>query len=580
MKNIPLYDVRHITDIKDMINSSAKIYSNNIAFLQKDKKNGNNYIPITYEKLKQDIDAMGTALLGLGLKDKRIAIISENRYQWAISYFAILNGTGIVVPLDRELPQNEIENLLKRSKADAVVFSESVFLKIKDVIKNSLPVEYYISMDDMDLDKVDEIDGSEKIISFDKLLKNGKQLLDNGNRDFIDAKVDPEAMNILLFTSATTDKSKAVMLSHRNIASNLMAMSSMTYISPTDIFLSVLPIHHTYECTCGFLCPLYRGATVAYCEGLRHIPKNLQESKATIMLAVPLIFETMYRRIWDQAKKSGVDKKLKIGIKISNLLRKFGVDITRKLFAQVYNNIGNNIRLFISGAAGIDANVAKGYRDLGLLFIQGYGLTECSPIAALNRDVDYKDDAVGLPLPGLELKIDNPNDEGVGEVVVKGPNVMLGYYEDPESTAESLRDGWFYTGDLGYMDSDGFVHITGRKKHVIVTKNGKNIYPEEIETLLNRSSYIKESLVFGKSDEVYGDMVVSATIVPDMEQILDTFKDSPPSDEEVYGLIKKEVKEVNKKLVIYKYIRDFNLREDEFAKTTTKKIKRYMEKTD
>lgn len=425
---------------------------------------------------------------------------------------------------------------------------------------------------------MDGIDDDNSILAFKKLLEKGKSLLSKGNTSFVDAEIDAKSMNILLFTSATTDKSKAVMLSHENIATNLMAMSSMIYIDPTDIFLSVLPIHHTYECTCGFLCALYRGAAIAYCEGLRHIPKNLQESKATVMLAVPLIFEAIYKRIWNQAKKTGTDKKLRFGIKISNFLRKFNIDITRKLFSPIYNNLGESVRLFISGAAPIDINVAKGFRNLGLIFVQGYGLTECSPIAALNRDIDFKDDAAGIPLPGLELKIDNPNDEGVGEIIVRGPNVMLGYYQDPESTSKFLKDGWFYTGDLGYMDKDGFVHITGRKKHVIVTKNGKNIYPEEIELLLNKSPYIKESLVYGKNDDVNGDVVVSASIVPDYDKIQEIFKEQSLSNKEIYNLIKKEVKEVNKKLVIYKYIRDFNIRENEFAKTTTKKIKRYMEK--
>ncbi|HOJ12405.1 MAG TPA: AMP-binding protein [Clostridiales bacterium] len=572
MKNIPLHDVRPITNVKDMINSSVEIYGDKAAFLVKNKSDNNNYSPITYKQLKHDMDAMGTALLNLGLKDKRVAIISENRYEWAISYLAVLNGTGIVVPLDKELPQNEIENLVKRSKVNVIIFSDSIYPQIQEMAKGNISVEYYINMDG--------IEDNNGILAFNKLIMEGKELLGKGDTSFTNADIDVKAMNILLFTSATTDKSKAVMLSHENLVTNLMSMSSMICINPTDIFLSVLPIHHTYECTCGFLCPLYRGAAIAYCEGLRHIPKNLQESKATVMLAVPLIFEAIFRRIWDQAKKTGSDKKLKTGIKISNLLRKFGIDITRKLFAPVYSNLGGSVRLFISGAAPIDANVSKGFRDLGLLFLQGYGLTECSPIAALNRDVDFKDNAAGLPLPGLELKIDAPNDEGVGEIIVKGPNVMLGYYQDTESTSKFLIDGWFYTGDLGYIDNDGFVHITGRKKHVIVTKNGKNIYPEEIEILLNRSPYIKESLVYGKSDEVYGDVVVSASIVPDIDRIQEIFKDQSPSDEEIYNLIKKEVKEVNKKLVIYKYIRDFNLRENEFAKTTTKKIKRYMERVD
>ncbi|MDF2523697.1 MAG: AMP-dependent synthetase, partial [Clostridiales bacterium] len=398
-----------------------------------------------------------------------------------------------------------------------------------------------------------------------------------GDRSFIDAEIDSDIMSTLLFTSGTTDLSKAVMLSHKNISTNLMAMCTMINIIETDIFLSVLPIHHTYECTCGFLCPIYRGASVAYFEGLRHIPKNLQESKATIMLGVPLIFEVMYKRIWDQAsKKPGNVAKLKVGLKISNLLKKLNIDVTKKLFAPVHEAFGGHIRLFISGAAGIDPIIAKGFRDLGINILQGYGLTECSPIAALNRDVEFKDEAAGLALPGLDVRIHAPNSDGIGEIVVNGPSVMLGYYENEEATQKVLKKGWFYTGDLGYIDREDFVHITGRKKNVIVTKNGKNIYPEEIETLLNRHPLIKESMVVGNNN-TSGDTIVSAVIVPEMEKIEEELKSSSPSSEAVLSLIQNAVKSVNKGLVIYKHVKDIKIRDTEFTKTTTKKIKRYLE---
>jgi long-chain acyl-CoA synthetase len=570
MKNIPLYEIRKINSIKELLDSSAALFSERTAFLMKQKGN-ENYIPVTYKQFKADVDALGTSLHDLGLKGGRVAIISENRYEWAVSYMAVLNGTGIVVPLDKELPRNEIENLLIRSKAEAVIFSAGCREHINSISKRVDFIKHYIDMDGQEI-------GENGFAPLKTLVAKGMERVAEGCGDFINAQIDAEVMSILLFTSATTDKSKAVMLSHRNISENLMAMSAMTNIVPTDIFLSVLPLHHTYENTCGFLCPIYRGAAVAYCEGLRHILKNLQESKATVMLGVPLIFESIYKRIWDQAaKKPEMLKKLKFGLKLSNLLKKLGIDISRKIFAQIHNNFGGNLRLFISGAAGIDPEVAKGFRSFGINFIQGYGLTECSPIVALNRDVDFKDNAAGLPLPGLDIRIENPGVDGNGEISVSGPNVMLGYYEDPVNTGKVLKDGRFYTGDLGYMDNAKFVYITGRKKNVIVTKNGKNIYPEEIETMLGRSPFIKESLVYGKDDEVYGDIVVSATIVPEMEAIQTHFGDRQPTPEEVYDLIHKEVKAVNKSLVIYKYIKDFNLRDEEFAKTTSKKIKRYAE---
>lgn len=570
MKNIPLYDVRKITDLRDMLNTSVEIYGDRPAFFVK-HKSGGNYEPISYKQFKHDVEALGTALAGLGLKGGRIAVIGENRYEWAVTYLAAVNGTGIIVPLDKDLPENEIENLLIRSEANAIIYSGHSREHVENISARLTSVNFYIDMD------TTSDEGSS--LSFKKLLEKGTALLDSGESSFLDSEIDPEAMNMLLFTSATTDKSKAVMLSHKNICINLMAMSSMLYIDPSDIFLSVLPLHHTYECTCGFLCPLYRGASIAFCEGLRHIQKNMQEAKATVMLAVPLILEAIYNRIWDQAsRKPGLVKKLKSAIKISNLMRKLGINLTRKLFAQFYDNFGGKLRLFISGAAGIDPVIAKGFRDFGLICVQGYGLTECSPIVALNRDVDFKDNAAGLPLPGCEIRIADAGADGVGEIIVKGDNVMLGYHNDKAATDKVFKDGWFYTGDLGYIDSDGFVCITGRKKNVIVTKNGKNIYPEEIETLLNRSPYIKECIVFGKDDAVYGDVVISAAIVPDIEKIEEEFKENPLTKEDIYELIHKEVKAVNKTLVTYKYVKDFNLREEEFAKTTTKKIKRYMEK--
>jgi len=584
MKNIPLYEVRKIKSIKDMMETSVELYSDKTAFLYK-PKGSDKYVPVTFRQFKDDVDALGTALIDLGLKGGRIAIIGENRYEWAVSYMAAVNGTGIVVPLDKDLPENEIENLLIRSKADAIIFSGHLKESISNIAKRIDFIKYYITMDEVSdgngaESEKQESNHAERPIVFTELkelIEKGRKRVAEGCRDFIDAQIDPEAFSILLFTSATTDTSKAVMLCHRNIAENLMAMSSMLNIVPDDIFLSVLPLHHTYENTCGFLCPFYRGAAVAYCEGLRHITKNLQESKATVMLGVPLIYEAIYKRIWDQAAKHpGMLKKLKFGLKISGFMKKFGIDITRKLFAPIHNTFGGNVRIFISGAAGIDPEVAEGFRNFGIHFVQGYGLTECSPIVALNRDVDFKDDAAGLPLPGIEVRIDEAGSDGVGEIVVKGPNVMLGYYEDPENTAKAIRDGWFHTGDLGYIDSDGFVHITGRKKNVVVTKNGKNIYPEEIETLLAKSPYIKECIVFGKDDPVYGDIVVSATIVPDLDVIEAEHGGQRPGEEELHEIIRREIKEVNKSLVTYKYVKDFDLRFEEFAKTTTKKIKRYV----
>lgn len=567
MKNGDLYEVRPIKDLKDMLDSSVKLYGEKAAFLSKPKGQAD-YAAITYKQYKSDVEAFGTALVNLGLKDGKIALIGENRYEWSISYLAIVNGTAVIVPLDKELPPNEIELLLERSKADAIIYSGNVKDKIEILTKKNTTLRYFISMD------AEEDDGN--ILSFNLLLQKGHNLLKEGNRVFLDAEIDAEAMNMLLFTSGTTDTAKAVMLSHKNVCENLMNMCSMLYIDDKDIFLSILPIHHTYECTCGFLCQLYRGCTIAYCEGLRHIVKNLKESKATMMLGVPLVFESMYRQIMNQAIKSKGEKKIKFAIGLSNTLRKINIDIRNKLFKQIHEALGGYIRMFISGAAGIDPQIAKGLRELGISLVQGYGLTECAPIVALNRNNYYKDEAAGLPLPNLQVEIDSPDEDGIGEIKCKGSSVMLGYYNDPEATAEVIKDGWFYTGDSGFIDEDGFVHITGRKKNVIITGNGKNVFPEEIETLLNRSPYIKESLVYGKGQSD-GDTVICAKIVPDKEKIEEDIKNNSALGSTAEEIIEKEVKNINKSMVVYKHVKEFTLQDEEFVKTTTRKIKRHEE---
>lgn len=573
MKNVPLYDVRKITDLRDMLRQSVEIFADKAAFMVKDpraaRKNqtGDEYLPVSYSQYGRDVDAFGTKLKELNLEQPRIAILAETRYEWYVTYMATVNGTGVTVPLDKELPAGEIESLLNRSRARILVYSGSK-QDVVDKVRDNVPtLEYCVCMDD--------VDSSARAENFWEWLKQGEDALQEGSRKFLDAEIDREAMSILLFTSGTTAKSKAVMLSHNNICINLQAMCSMLYIGPEDIFLSVLPLHHTYECTCGFLCPVYRGCTVAVCEGLRHITKNMQESQVTIMLAVPLMLELFYKRIMKSATSDPkLAKKFRLGLGISRFLMKLGIDKRRSLFEKVHAAFGGKLRLLIAGGAAIDPNIMKGLQDLGLHCVQGYGLTECAPILALNRDVIYKNTSAGLPLPGVEIKIIDEDENGIGEIVGRGPNVMLGYYENEEATAEAIdAEGFFHTGDLGYLDEDGFVIITGRKKNVIVTKNGKNIFPEEIEFLLARSDLIQECLVSGVQDED-GDIIVTAEIFPNMEKMAELLGDVDPTSEKVRELIAAEVKQVNHSLTTYKYIRSFTLRSTEFEKTTSKKIKR------
>ena len=568
MEKEPLYKTANIKDIRDMLNQSVKKYGKKTAFLVK-KDGSEEYSPITYTEYKKDVDAFGTALMSLGLSGKRIALVGENRYEWAVTYMSVINGLGVIVPIDKELPAHELESLLERSEANAIIYSGKANETIKKLpIITQKRVKYFIGMD------VEE--DSNNILSFDNLIKRGSELLKKGDKSYLNTKIDSDEVRIMLFTSGTTAASKAVLLSQKNLCSEIMGMSRMIYFDHNDIFLSFLPLHHTYECTCGFLTPLYQGASVAYCEGLRHIVKNLAESKATIMLGVPLLLESMYKRIWYQAsKKWGKVMMMNMALNVSNCLRCFGINLTKVFFKELHEMLGGKVRLFISGAAGVDPKVIKGFQDFGLMCFQGYGLTECSPIVTVNRDICYKNDSAGLPLPGIEVKISNPNNEGIGEIVTKGPNVMIGYYENEEATKESVKNGWFYTGDLGYLDKDGFLYITGRKKNVIVSKNGKNIFPEELEMLLNRSPYIKESMVYEKPD-LDGDTIICASIVINREAIEEKATNMI-TDEQIRLLIDQEIKLVNKQVTLYKHIHDFNIREDEFIKTTTKKIKRHLE---
>lgn len=562
-KEIIHYDVRKIRDIKDLVNSSAEIYQNKAAYLVKNSMR--EYEEVSFNQAKKNMDELGTALINLGLKGEKIAVIGENRYEWAISYLAVICGTGIVVPLDRMLPENEIESCLKRGEVTAVIYSDRVKDEIMNISEKLDNVKYFIGMD------LKEEVG--KFKSLELLLKRGRTLLDEGNRDFLDAEIDVNVVAEILFTSGTTSESKAVMLSHNNLAFNIMNQCSMLYIDDKDIFLSILPIHHVYECVCGFLTPFYRGCTVAYCEGLKYIQKNMQEAKVTMMLGVPLIFETMYRKIWKEIEKQGKEKLVKSMIKITNALGPVGKKMKKKVFKSIYDQFGGNIRLFIAGAAAINPEVSKGFKDFGILALQGYGLSECAPIVALNPNTCPKDDAAGLPLFNTDVKIVDKNKEGVGEIVTKGEHVMLGYYKDEKATKEVMKDGYFYTGDLGYLDEEGYVHITGRKKNVIITKNGKNVYPEEIEGLLNDLPYVKETMVYGKKEK--NDILLSVQVLVDKDKIKEEKGDI--SEEQVKDIIWSEIKKVNEGLVQYKRIKNLELRDKEFEKTTTMKIKRYKE---
>ena len=567
-KKIRYRDVRPIMDLRDMFFSSAEIYTDNIAFYVKDS-NLAKYRGITYGKAKKDVDALGTALLELGLKDKRIAIIGENRYEWAITYLAAVCADIIVVPLDKELPYDEIKYLIKEAEVDCVFCSnkyEKTFLEAMEFADNQLSM----------LVNFDKEEHDEKVMSFKKTLDYGYELLKSGNKTFYSVEIHRDIMKVLLFTSGTTGLAKGVMLSHNNISENLMVMGTLIHILPEDVFFSVLPIHHTYECTCGFLLPIYRGAAIAYCEGLKYIVKNLEEVKPTVFLGVPLIFESIYKKIWAQAKKSGSEKKLRNVLKLNEKTKKFGLDLAPLLLKKVTSVFGGRMRLMIAGGAAIDPEVLKGLRAFGISAMQGYGLTECSPIVAVNPDFDPRDDSAGYPPPLVEIKISNPNEDGIGEIIAKGNNIMLGYYKNQKSTDEVIRDGWFYTGDLGYLDGEGYVHITGRKKNVIITKNGKNVFPEELELYAGKIAFVEECMVWAKEGHDGEDVIINLSIKPKYEELNTAYPDGI-SDEEIYKLFWSEVDRINGDLPFYKRIKKIDIRKEEFEKTTGKKIKRFSQ---
>ena len=566
MKNIPLYDVTHITNLRDVIKTRLREFPQNPVFLHKPVKGGD-YVAVSTEQYDHDIDSLGTALLSRVSKGSRVAILSETRYEWYVSYLATTNGVGCVVPIDKELHPEEIQNCLERAEADVLIFSKTK-LKVVEEVYGTIPsLKLYICMDDID---------DSRFEFFSKIHKEGEDLLAAGNRDYLDTPIDPEEMTILLFTSGTTAKSKAVMLCQRNICKNLEAMFSMLYIDRNDIFFSVLPLHHTYECTCGFLGQVYRGTTIAICEGLKYITSNIKEARPTCVLMVPVMLEMFYKAIMKNVNKDPKKaKKLKTGIKLSRFLMKLHIDVRKKLFKDIHEVFGGRIRLIILGGAPVNPDMLQFFQDIGFICVQGYGLTECAPILALNRDVDFKNNAAGLPLPGCDVKILNPDEDGIGEFIAKGDNVFLGYYKDDEATAAALdKDGYYHTGDLGYIDKDGFCIITGRKKNVIIAKNGKNVFPEEIEYLLSLSPYVAESVVSGVIDEVKDDTIIVATIFPDMEQVEAKLGENP-SDSDIEALLKTVSEEVNEKLTNYKKIKKVVLRKTEFEKNTSKKIKRF-----
>ena len=550
-----------VSDLKDMLNKTRELYGDRPGY--KIKLEEGKYQVYTHNEIRDMIDYLGTALINLGLKDKRIAVIGENRYEWELAYLSVVCGTGIVVPLDKSLPANELEELVERSEVEAIFYSkkyEETVEKIKYSEKNKL--KHLISMD-TDIHK-------EGIYSEKELIEKGKEFVEAGDRRFIDAKINPEEMSIMLFTSGTTSKSKVVALSHKNMVSNVMDFASVLDIDSSDRILSFLPLHHVFECTVGMLYSLYIGAQRSFCEGIRHIVENLNEYQITFASFVPAIYESMHKTIIKNLEKEG---KLEAVRKLMEANKDKTMAEKKEIFKDIHNVFGGQIKLFVSGAAALEKEVEEDFRAWGVNLCQGYGLTETSPVIGVETNENFRVGSIGKPLPHIQAKIEDANEEGMGELVVKGPNVMLGYYNDEEATKEVLEDGWFRTGDLAKIDEDGYIFICGRKKSVIVLKNGKNIFPEEMEALVNKIEGVKESFIFGKqqSDDK-DDIKINVKIIFDREIMQEAYKVT--TDEEIYKVLAEKVKEVNQIMPKYKAIRGILISEEPLLKTTTSKIKR------
>lgn len=566
MKTERIFRVPEVSNMKEVIYNAVKNFGDNIAFTIKHQEEKiAKYENITYKKFLEDINKLGTALYEMKLKGKRIAVIGKNRYEWALAHITNLLGGIVSVPLDKDLQYDELERSLIRSKADVIIFDEKLkenITKIKHAEKTNL--KEFVCMTE-----------TEGFTNLRELLEKGNKALEKGNKDYINTEIDNDALAILLFTSGTTAKSKAVMLSHRNVATNVYDLQSMEDINSTDTSIALLPFHHIFGSTC-MAYTLACGVRIVFADGLRYVKQNLVEYKVTMFVGVPLLMESIHKAVMKEIEKQKKTKLIKIATKISNFLLKFKIDVRRKLFKQVIDGLGGKLRLVIVGGAPADPKILKAFDDFGITTLQGYGLSETSPVVAAENAKLKKNGTCGVPMPSFDLEIVDKDEKGIGEIRVKSPCVMLGYYEMPEETAEVLKDGWFYTGDLGYIDLQGCLHITGRNKNMIVLANGKKVFPEELEVMINRIDIVEESMVFGlPSKEDKNDITVSVKVSYNKDTAKEKYPDL--SVEELKKMVWEKIKEINKSFPKYKYIKNLIFTDEELIKTTTKKIKRHEE---
>lgn len=576
----PYFQIEEKRDFRELLLKAKEKYGNKLSFFEKDQSD--KYQGITFSEFYDLVSYLGEGLINLGIESReKIALIGKNCRKWALSYLAITTSNFIVVPIDKELKDFEIELIIKRAKCKAVIFENKFFDIFNKIKLNNPELKFLISFDN-----------DERInLSVDSLIEKGKVIIKISSK-YSKVVIDPDEVTSILFTSGTTGIPKGVMLSQKNILSNIRQMRSLYLIDENDTFLSVLPLHHSYECTCGFLCQLDAGSAIAYAQSLKKIADNLRESQATIMLGVPLLFESFYKRIME-AGFYGIKGKIKFFVadlicSISEIF--FRKNIRRKIFKKIHEKFGGKLARFISGGAALPKNVEKFFNKIGIILCQGYGITECSPLLSVNRIekekyLEYKLSSVGKIAEDVEIEIFDKDENGIGEIGAKGPNIMKGYYEDPESTKMAFKDEYFLTGDYGFIDKNGYLFISGRKKDVIITKNGKNVYPEEIEYFYNNSENIAEIVVKEGKDPDSGDPVIISIVRPNLENLaknlniekeeLEKPENLKKNENFIIEKIRKEIKENNKKLPSFKMIKYFYITYEEFEKTTTKKVKRF-----
>ena len=545
--------------IKEMLALSTEKFPANSAFKV---KNRGKIESVSFLQLTNDLRNLGTELHSLELSDKRVGIIGENSYPWFNVFLSVVCGGGVAVPFDKGFTPEELATCITRSGISALFYDE----KHSEMVHKA--AEIAVEGSEKEQVTLFKMTGESNVI--DQMKISGELKIKSGNTDYINIEISENSPAVILFTSGTTSSSKAVVLTHNNILSNTRDMHEYEDFYPDDVNMAFLPLHHSFGLG-GVIVFMAAGACSVFCDGLKYITKNLAEYGVTVFVGVPLLVENMYKKIMQQVKKSGLESKIAFGNKVAGTLDKVGIHVRRKIFKQVIDNLGGKLRLIICGAAPLMPEAGKGLNDFGIVTIQGYGLTETSPVLCAERPQDICPGSVGKPMPSVTIRIANPDEKGIGEIVAKAPNVMWGYLDQPEETAEVIRDGWFYTGDLGCFDSEGHLWISGRKKNVIVMKNGKNIFPEEIESIVVNLPYVDDCMIFTR--EKHNELVLWLKIVYNADYL----RQEGITEEQLAETVKKDLRDINNKMPQYKHVNHFILDDEPMIQTTTKKVKRNPE---